>query len=53
MSVESQIQRIKEAVGSAYGVCEAKGAEMPTVRNVQNLANCIDSVKVGGDGHKL
>lgn len=48
MSVATEITRIKEAISAAYAVCEEKGATMPSVENVGNLADTIDTISGGG-----
>lgn len=48
MSIASEITRIKNAVASAYTSCNAKGATMPAVQNVANLAPTIDTITGGG-----
>lgn len=47
VTIESEIQRIKNNVSNAYSVCNSKGATMPEVRNVANLSNCIRSIETG------
>ena len=44
MSIQSQINRIKTAVESAYTKLKSKGATLPTVQTVENLANCADTI---------
>lgn len=44
MSIQSQIDRIKTAVESAYAKLKSKGATLPTVQTVENLAECADTI---------
>lgn len=48
MSIASEITRIKNAVADAYQSCDEKGATMPAVENVANLAETIDTISGGG-----
>lgn len=47
MSIETQINRIKTGVQSAYTELENKGATMPTTLNVDNLASTISNMPAG------
>ena len=44
MSVQSQIDRIKTAVSTAYAILKTKGATLPTEQTVENLADCVDTI---------
>lgn len=44
MSIQSEINRIKANVASAYSKLSAKGATMPTTQNTDNLASAIESI---------
>lgn len=48
MSIQSEITRITNAIASAYSEADAKGATMPTIENVANLAQTIASISGGG-----
>lgn len=50
MSVETQIDRIKSNIASAYSKSEEKGAELPSVQNSDNLPAVIASIPSGGGG---
>lgn len=53
MSVASEINRIKTAVADAYDSAEAKGATIPATKNVENLADTIDTITGGGGGENV
>lgn len=57
MSVQSEIERIKAAVASAYEAARAKGAVAPELEDVANLASTILTITGGGGdiplGNKL
>lgn len=44
MSVQTQIDRIKTNVASAYEKAQMKGATLPADQNTENLANTIESI---------
>lgn len=44
MSIQSQINRIKANVASAYTAAQSKGATMPSSQNSANLAETINSI---------
>ncbi len=44
MTVQSEIQRIKDNIADAYDSCDSKGATMPESLTSDNLADCIDSI---------
>lgn len=46
MSIDSEIQRIKDNIENAYTVLASKGATMPATENSGNLADCILSIPV-------
>lgn len=46
MSLQSQIERIRTAIATAYQKCSQKGSTLPSVQNVANLAKCIESIPV-------
>jgi hypothetical protein len=48
MSVQTQIDRIKANIASAYTKAAEKGAEIPEVRNSGNLPAAIESIPSGG-----
>lgn len=48
MSVQSEIDRIITAVGSAYSKVSEKGGTVPASQTVANLATAIDSIPAGG-----
>lgn len=48
MSIQSQIERINANISDTYTALEGKGATMPSVRNTDNLASTVLSVKSGG-----
>lgn len=45
MSIQSEIERIEQAVSDAYDVLETEGATMPQTRNVANLAATAADIK--------
>lgn len=45
-------ERIKSNIANAYGKCEEKGAELPTVQDSTNLADTIESIPQGLSGWK-
>ena len=47
MSIQSQLERIKSAVESAFTACNAKNATMPEQQIVENLSSCIESISNG------
>ena len=57
MSIQSEINRIKAAVASAYEAARAKGATVPALEDVANLASTIMTITSGGGdiplGNKL
>lgn len=48
MSIQTEIDRIKGNIASAYTAAGAKGATIPDVQNSANLAGCIDTITGGG-----
>ena len=44
MTIQSEIQRIKDNIADAYDSCDSKGATMPESLTSDNLADCIDSI---------
>ena len=48
MAVKDTIQSIKNNVANAYTKLQGKGATIPTKKNIENLANTIDSISGGG-----
>lgn len=48
MSVQSQIGRIKAAVAAAYAAAAEMEAELPSVQSVDNLADTVRAIPVGG-----
>lgn len=48
MSIQSEINRIKAAVASAYEAARAKGATVPALEDVANLASTILTITGGG-----
>jgi hypothetical protein len=49
-SIETQIQRIKGKVEETYDIAEAKGAEIPATKNIDNLPATVASIPSGGGG---
>ena len=47
MSVQSEINRIKGNIASAYTAVSGKGGTLPAVQNSANLASAIESIRVG------
>lgn len=45
-------ERIKSNIANAYGKCEEKGAELPTVQDSTNLADTIESIPQDLSGWK-
>lgn len=50
MTIATEITRIKTNIENAYTKAEEKGATIPTVKNSENLAACIETVSTGGGG---
>ena len=48
--IETQIQRIQGKVEETYDVAEAKGAEIPATKNIDNLPATVASITGGGGG---
>lgn len=48
MSIQTEIDRIKGNIASAYTAASGKGATLPDVQNSANLAGCIDTITGGG-----
>lgn len=53
MSIQSEINRIKAAVASAYEAARAKGATVPELEDVASLASTIMTITSGGGGVPL
>lgn len=49
MTIESEINRIKENIENTYIALENKGVTLPAERNSDNLAVTIDSISIGGN----
>lgn len=47
MTIESEINRIKQNVASCYTALTAKGATLPASLTVTNLATCIRTIPAG------
>lgn len=52
MSVNTEIDRIKAAVDSAYNAIQAKGGTVPSDKTVSNLSSSISSISVSTFGVK-
>lgn len=48
MSIQSEINRIKNNLAAAYTAASEKGATMPSQQNSANLASTISSVSTAG-----
>ena len=48
MSVQSEINRIKTAIASAYSSVSAKGGTVPPTKTAANLPNAISSIPQSG-----
>lgn len=46
MSVQTEINRIKTNIASAYSKVSAKGGTLPSTQNSGNLATAIDSITI-------
>lgn len=44
MTIETEINRIKQNIANCYTTLTAKGATIPAVENVANLAACIRTI---------
>ena len=44
MAISTQITRIKNNIANAYTIAENKNATLPVNKNVDNLADTIDSI---------
>ncbi len=49
MAIADTLNSIKKNLGNAYDALEAKGATIPESKNVESLANSIDSIVQGVD----
>lgn len=49
-SIETQIQRIQGKVEETYDIAEAKGAEIPATKNIDNLPATVASITSGSGG---
>lgn len=49
MTIESEINRIKQNIADCYTTLTAKGATIPATENVDNLAACILTIPTGPD----
>lgn len=47
MTIETEINRIKQNIANCYNTLTAKGATIPAVENVANLASCIRTIPAG------
>lgn len=47
MSIDSEVERIRQAIADAYEACQTMGATMPQVQNSDNLADCISTIGGG------
>lgn len=52
-SIETQIQRIQGKVAETYDVAEAKGAEIPVTKNIDNLPATVASIPAGGGAYQI
>lgn len=50
MSINSRLDAIKIHLGNAYAKISSKGGTVPANKNINNLANAIDSIEQGGGG---
>lgn len=53
MSVQTQIDRIKANIASAYTKAQEKGAELPPVQNSANLPATIEAIPSGAGMHTI
>ena len=44
MSIDSEVERIRQAIAAGYEACQTMGATKPQVQNSDNLADCISSI---------
>lgn len=49
MTIETEINRIKQNIADCYTTLTAKGATIPATENVANLATCIRTIPTGPD----
>jgi len=47
-SIQNEIQRIQGKVEDTYDIAEAKGAEIPATKNIDNLPATVASITGGG-----
>lgn len=50
MSIATAITNAKARIAAAYTALRGKGATIPSVQNLSNLAACIESIATGGGG---
>lgn len=50
MSIATAISNAQAKVAAAYAALQNKGATMPSVRNLSNLPDTINSIQMGGGG---
>ena len=48
MSINTQIQRIKNNINAAYSAIDSKGGIVPTEKISDNLASAINTISTGG-----
>ena len=51
-AIQTQIERIQGKVEETYNIAEAKGAEIPVTKNIDNLPATVDSI-TGGEPNFL
>lgn len=49
MSLATQIKQIKDNVSNTYSILETKGATLPEIESLSNLATTVATIPSGGD----
>ena len=49
MSLATQIKQIKDNVSNTYSILETKGATLPEIESLNNLATTVATIPSGGD----
>lgn len=47
MSIQTQIDRLQQAISGSFDVCANKGATIPSDKIISNLQSCINSIPTG------
>ena len=53
MSIADEMRKLKENLTNSYSACEVKGASIPSQKNFDSLAECINSVPSSANNTQL